>query len=117
MTRHSFRRDCSNWPSGYPGTTPHRPASRCEPCFRRRCGAHPAWSRGSTVPTTSGAQAGEVVELLERAGGSLSATALRRKLKRPVWDVLQRLARAGVITLEVEPRTWVPREGPSPSFG
>jgi len=58
-----------------------------------------------------GGASGDVVELLDRAGGRLSATALRRKLKRPVWDVLQRLARAGVITLEVEPPDLGPAAG------
>ncbi|MDH3456098.1 MAG: primosomal protein N' [Gemmatimonadota bacterium] len=51
-----------------------------------------------------------VVEALERAGGSASSSVLSRRLKRPVWDVLQRLARAGVVTLETQP----PRLGPKP---
>jgi primosomal protein N' (replication factor Y) len=44
-----------------------------------------------------------VVELLEQGGGRLPAPALARKLRRPVWDVLQRLARAGAVSLETEP--------------
>jgi primosomal protein N' (replication factor Y) len=44
-----------------------------------------------------------VVDLLERGGGRMSAGTLSRKLRRPVWDVLQRLARAGVVLLETEP--------------
>ncbi len=51
-----------------------------------------------------------VVEALERRGGSASSGTLSRRLKRPVWDVLQRLARAGVVTLETQP----PRLGPKP---
>jgi len=43
-----------------------------------------------------------VLEALERAGGRASAGQLRRKLKRLVWDTLQRLSAAGAITLETE---------------
>ena len=44
-----------------------------------------------------------VVTLLEEAGGRMTARALARKLRRPVWDVLQRLARTGAVALETEP--------------
>jgi primosomal protein N' (replication factor Y) len=46
--------------------------------------------------------AGDVLEALERSGGESSATALTRTLKRPVWDALQRLARAGAVSLQTE---------------
>lgn len=45
----------------------------------------------------------DVAGLLERGGGRMSAGALARKLRRPVWDVLQRLERAGAVFLETEP--------------
>jgi primosomal protein N' (replication factor Y) len=51
-----------------------------------------------------------VVEELARAGGTASATRLARKLKRPVWEVLQRLERAGAVAL----RTVAPALGPAP---
>ncbi len=44
-----------------------------------------------------------VLDALERAGGRAPASALARRLKRPVWDALQRLERAGAVTLETEP--------------
>jgi primosomal protein N' (replication factor Y) len=50
-----------------------------------------------------------VVEALDAAGGTAAAGTLRRKLRRPVWDVLQRLARVGAVTLETAP----PDLGPS----
>jgi primosomal protein N' (replication factor Y) (superfamily II helicase) len=53
----------------------------------------------------------DVVRALEQAGGRASAGRLARRLKRPVWDVLQRLARAGVVALEVEPPTVGPPAG------
>ncbi len=51
----------------------------------------------------------DVVVALERTGGRASATALQRKLRRPVWDVLQRLARVEAVRLETEP----PKLGPA----
>ncbi len=45
----------------------------------------------------------EVIQALERAGGRATAKSLGRRLKRPVWGALQRLARAGAVTLETEP--------------
>jgi primosomal protein N' (replication factor Y) len=51
-----------------------------------------------------------VVEVLERLGGSASSVSLSRSLRRPVWDVLQRLERAGAVTIEAQP----PRLGPRP---
>jgi primosomal protein N' (replication factor Y) len=52
----------------------------------------------------------DVVRALEQANGRASASRLARRLKRPVWDVLQRLARLGAVVLDVEP----PALGPPP---
>jgi primosomal protein N' (replication factor Y) len=46
---------------------------------------------------------GAVLEALEASGGRAAAAALARRLRRPVWDALQRLARAGAVALETEP--------------
>jgi len=50
----------------------------------------------------SGGTSRTVLEALERTGGRASAGQLSRILKRPVWDVLQRLERVGAVTLETE---------------
>ncbi len=46
---------------------------------------------------------GAVVAALRAAGGELSASALRRRLRRPVWDSLRRLVHEGVVHLETLP--------------
>jgi primosomal protein N' (replication factor Y) len=56
--------------------------------------------RGARHP---GGLAGEVAGWLERRGGEAAVSTAARALKRPVWDVLDRLARVGVVTLRVEP--------------
>ncbi len=53
----------------------------------------------------------DVVMALDRMGGRASASALQRRLGRPVWDVLQRLARLEVVSLETEPPSLGPRVG------
>jgi primosomal protein N' (replication factor Y) len=45
----------------------------------------------------------DVIEALGRMGGRAGAAALSRRVGRPVWDALQRLARVGAVTLETEP--------------
>jgi primosomal protein N' (replication factor Y) len=50
-----------------------------------------------------GGVAGEVVAWLERRGGEAAVSTAARALKRPLWDVLHRLASAGAISLRVEP--------------
>ncbi|HET7041335.1 MAG TPA: DEAD/DEAH box helicase, partial [Gemmatimonadales bacterium] len=50
-----------------------------------------------------GGTAGEVVEWIDRKGGSASVDAIARHFKRPVWDVVNRLARVGAVALEVVP--------------
>ncbi len=58
----------------------------------------------------SGGVSREVIELLERGGGRMAASALSRKLRRPAWDTLQRLARAGAVRLATEPPGLGPTE-------
>jgi primosomal protein N' (replication factor Y) len=53
-------------------------------------------------PTTGGV-AGEVLEWIERRGGSAAVSAVARGLRRPVWDAVDRLERAGAVGLRVEP--------------
>lgn len=53
----------------------------------------------------------DLIAELERARGRATAAALAKKLRRPVWDTLQRLARAGVVALEVEPPELGPAAG------
>jgi len=57
----------------------------------------------------AGGASREVLEALQQAGGRAGAARLARALRRPVWETLQRLARAGAIKLETEP----PRLGPA----
>ncbi|HYA52786.1 MAG TPA: primosomal protein N', partial [Streptosporangiaceae bacterium] len=64
--------------------------------------------RGDAAP---GGASRDLVAALQQAGGRASARSLGRKLKRPVWDTLQRLARAGVLALEVEPPDLGPAAG------
>jgi primosomal protein N' (replication factor Y) len=65
-----------------------------------------------TEPARSGGGASrEVVAALERAGGRAAAAQLARKVGRPVWDVLQRLSRAGAVTLETEAPALGPAAG------
>ncbi len=75
------------------------------------------WGRSRLVAelrspgSAPGGASRELVAALEQAGGRASASALGRKLKRPVWDTLQRLARAGVVALDVEPPELGPAAG------
>jgi len=52
-----------------------------------------------------------VFEVLARLGGTATAATLARRVKRPVWDVLQRLERAGAISLATEAPDLGPRAG------
>ena len=58
----------------------------------------------------SGGTSRDILNILRRAGGRMAAATLTRKLRRPVWDTLQRLARSGIIALETEPA----KLGPAP---
>ncbi|MBI2401192.1 MAG: DEAD/DEAH box helicase, partial [Gemmatimonadetes bacterium] len=75
------------------------------------------WGRSRLVAelrvprATPGGASREVIAALERAGGRTTGAALAKKLRRPVWDTLQRLARAGVVALEVEPPDLGPAAG------
>lgn len=51
----------------------------------------------------------DLVRVLRDCGGRATAVRLARRLRRPVWDTLQRLARTGLVILETEP----PDLGPS----
>ncbi len=53
----------------------------------------------------------DVLEALVRGGGRVPASTLGRRLHRPVWDALQRLERAGAVTLETEPPDLGPAAG------
>jgi primosomal protein N' (replication factor Y) len=50
-----------------------------------------------------GGVAGEVLAWLERRGGEASVSAAARALKRPLWDVIERLTRVDAVTLRVQP--------------
>lgn len=72
------------------------------------------WGRSQLVAvlregsTRASGVSAELVNALARFGGRASAKSLAGRLHRPVWDILQRLARAGVVSLETE----APRLGP-----
>ena len=73
------------------------------------------WGRSQLMATVidehaaAGGMSADVLTEIQRIGGRASATQLKRRLKRPVWDVLQRLARSGAVSLETE----LPDLGPS----
>ncbi|HTS89168.1 MAG TPA: primosomal protein N' [Gemmatimonadales bacterium] len=50
-----------------------------------------------------GGVAGEVLAVLEQKGGEAPVPALARALRRPVWDAVHRLERAGLLELHVVP--------------
>ncbi|HKH82938.1 MAG TPA: primosomal protein N' [Gemmatimonadales bacterium] len=50
-----------------------------------------------------GGVAGELVDWLKRRGGEAAVSTASRVLKRPLWGAIERLTRAGVVTLEVKP--------------
>jgi primosomal protein N' (replication factor Y) len=52
------------------------------------------------VPGGTGA---EILEWLERKGGSATVGAVARGMKRGVWDAVDRLARVGAVTLRIVP--------------
>jgi primosomal protein N' (replication factor Y) len=51
----------------------------------------------------TGGLAGEVLEWLDRRGGEAPVATAARALRRPLWDVLDRLGRIGAVELRVEP--------------
>jgi primosomal protein N' (replication factor Y) len=77
----------------------------------------PLWgeSRLVAVIRDAGAAPGgtsrAVIEALDRAGGRAAVAQLGRALRKPVWDTIQRLARAGAVTLETEAPALGPAAG------
>ena len=55
---------------------------------------------GTRVP---GGVAGELLDWLEVRGGRAAVSTASRALKRPLWDVIERLTRVDAVTLEVQP--------------
>ncbi|MEP6590349.1 MAG: primosomal protein N' [Gemmatimonadota bacterium] len=53
-------------------------------------------------PPAIGGTAGTLLEYVRHRGGRASVSAASRALKRPVWDVADRLQRAGLIALELQ---------------
>jgi primosomal protein N' (replication factor Y) len=51
----------------------------------------------------TGGVAGEVLEWLDRRGGEAPVATAARALRRPLWEVLDRLARVGAVALRVDP--------------
>ena len=51
----------------------------------------------------TGGVAGEVLAWLERRGGEAAVSTAARALKRPLWDVIERLTRIDAVTLRVQP--------------
>jgi primosomal protein N' (replication factor Y) (superfamily II helicase) len=51
----------------------------------------------------AGGLAGEVLAWLAQKGGQAPVQAAARALKRPLWDVLERLARVNAVSLQVQP--------------
>jgi primosomal protein N' (replication factor Y) len=62
-----------------------------------------------SAPTPAGGTSADLLAALEQAGGRATASRLARRAGRPVWDALQRLARAGAIRLD----TVAPDLGPA----
>ena len=50
-----------------------------------------------------GGLAGDVLDWLARRGEAVPVSTATRALRRPLWDVLDRLARIGAVALRVEP--------------
>lgn len=50
-----------------------------------------------------GGLAGDVLTWLEQRGGAAAVHTVARALKRPVWDVIERLNRVDAVTLRVQP--------------
>lgn len=50
-----------------------------------------------------GGLAGELLDWLEQRGGQAAVSTASRALKRPLWDVIERLTRVGAVTQEVQP--------------
>ncbi|HEX5962188.1 MAG TPA: DEAD/DEAH box helicase, partial [Gemmatimonadales bacterium] len=55
---------------------------------------------GTSVP---GGVAGQLLEWLEHRGGEAAVPSAARALKRPLWDVIERLTRVEAVSLRVQP--------------
>ncbi len=66
-------------------------------------GASRVIARVADAAAVPGGTGKEILDLLERRGGAAPVQALAKSLRRPVWNALNRLARVGAVTLEVEP--------------
>ena len=53
----------------------------------------------------------DVMNMLMRSGGFRTDVQIRKKMGRPIWDVLQRLQRSGAVSLETLPPDLGPRAG------
>ncbi|HVX89876.1 MAG TPA: primosomal protein N' [Gemmatimonadales bacterium] len=92
--------DTVRWVSGYYGT----------PLGLTLKAAVPSALWGSSTVTVAivpgaprgGGTAGEVLQWLDRKGGRAEVGTIARHFKRPVWDVVNRLARVGSVELTVE---------------
>lgn len=62
-------------------------------------------------PAAVSGVAADVAGALRRSGGRAAAGAVARRLRRPVWDALARLAREGVVRLVTEPPDLGPAAG------
>ena len=69
----------------------------------------PLWGASRVVMVSTGTggvgggTAAEVLRWLDRKGGEAQVATASRALKRPLWEVVNRLVRAGAIALRVEP--------------
>jgi primosomal protein N' (replication factor Y) len=66
------------------------------------------WGNSTAVLTlrqriSSGGVAGSLMDWLERRGGSAPIKAAERALRRSLWDVADRLARVGAVTIDLLP--------------
>lgn len=56
--------------------------------------------RTDVAMPTIGGPAGQLLDALEARGGEAATSVLAKALKRPAWDILARLVRAGAVVLE-----------------
>ena len=92
--------ELAGWMAGYYGASLGRVLKAMLP--RALWGASRLVARLGESSVTPGGASRDVLLALERAGGRASASALARRVGRPVWDTLQRLARIGAVGLEIE---------------
>ncbi|MGH7526430.1 MAG: replication restart helicase PriA [Gemmatimonadales bacterium] len=59
-------------------------------------------TRNPSAPPTGGL-AGTLLEWLDGRGGEAAVSTAARALRRPLWDVVERLARVGAVSLTIQP--------------